>query len=559
MTTNMRPLPISNRLDFIHVPKKLKSEYNHSPPSIISWNADKSVNADDQSVPSLSTQDSSCTINSPVPSAQIVPFTDDDQDCVSFLMTLKYRTKNVEDDVRSLKEGFRKTRDEIQEELNSKASAPNCSNSNLEEDGIPLGLPCDSKLLSPLQSYIRSQCVQAFTASESDCITQQTRSRSKISLGRVGIRCAFCHSSNNDHKRIAQSVSFPNQISGIYSAVVMIQSRHFKMCPHIPDSVRARIEELKHIGRKNRGEGNKRSNYWAESAQMLGLVDTDDGIRYQCQPVLDLTKPIEDENDEPENETKDKQTVRKGPLHKVSTAKKEIQQVQTPNQVFIPSHISSSQILQDSMNDILGDSPLLSPEDADLVPPYLFLAMAQMKPCKLSPEDRVGCYKDRGVGFSGMCCKHCGGAPCFGKYFPASVRSLAQTTTSQTIIKHVSRKCTKCPDEIKILLDKLHKEGLSQGGNYGRGGKETNDGKPKYGSRKIFFQRLWARIHGLEVPSLSDNTKKEEEMSSLGEDSSSVADKSVTTVEETDDEYFSDQKQFRSRRNSERKRKSTFL
>lgn len=84
--------------------------------------------------------------------------------------------------------------------------------------------------------------------------------------------------------------------------------------------------------------------------------------------------------------------------------------------------------------------------------------------------------------------QHCGGQPGFGRYFPNSVRSLAQTTTSQTILKHIGGKCRFCPPHIRKAVLELqrqqaHKEHLSTG-------------RPRYGSRKIFFQRMWARIHG---------------------------------------------------------------
>merc|ERR1712087_494833 len=339
----------------------------------------------------------------------------------------------------------------------------------------------------------------------------------------------------------------------------MIQSRHFKTCTEIPLRVRAHIEELKHIGRKNRGEGTRRNDYWVESAKMLGLVDTSDGIRFQSE--LGTTElPTEVEQDEPDVDESNHKSTSDGPLHTMSTAlipssPKNQRHSRAPNQVFIPTHISSTQILQDNLYEFLVDSSLLSPEDADLVPPYLFLAMAQMELCELKPEDRVGCYKNRELGFRGMRCKHCGGSPGFGKYFPASVRSLAQTTTSQTIIKHVGKKCTKCPENIKSLLDKLQKDGLAQGGNYGRGGKDANDGKPKYGSRKVFFQRLWSKIHQLEIPPIPEAPKKEEEMSSLGEESASVAEKSMTTVEDTDDESWVGQKQYSSLGGTSKKRK----
>mmetsp|Transcript_7296 Transcript_7296/g.13326 ORF Transcript_7296/g.13326 Transcript_7296/m.13326 type:complete len:391 (+) Transcript_7296:113-1285(+) len=145
-----------------------------------------------------------------------------------------------------------------------------------------------------------------------------------------------------------------------------------------------------------------------------------------------------------------------------------------------------------SFDDLVGDSDLVVLKDRDLVPDALFVAMAQMKPCKLTQADRVGCYKTREIGFVGMCCKHCGGQPGFGRYFPNSVRSLAQTTTSQTILKHIGGKCRFCPPTIRKAVLELqrqqaHKEGMATG-------------RPRYGSRKIFFQRMWARLHGKSQP-----------------------------------------------------------
>ena len=60
---------------------------------------------------------------------------------------------------------------------------------------------------------------------------------------------------------------------------------------------------------------------------------------------------------------------------------------------------------------LLSGSDIVVMKDRDLVPDALFLAIAQMKPCKLAHADRVGCYKSRDIGFLGLCCKHCGGQP----------------------------------------------------------------------------------------------------------------------------------------------------
>eukprot|EP00540_Astrosyne_radiata_P021241 CAMPEP_0116836174 /NCGR_PEP_ID=MMETSP0418-20121206/7947_1 /TAXON_ID=1158023 /ORGANISM="Astrosyne radiata, Strain 13vi08-1A" /LENGTH=315 /DNA_ID=CAMNT_0004465909 /DNA_START=51 /DNA_END=998 /DNA_ORIENTATION=- len=144
---------------------------------------------------------------------------------------------------------------------------------------------------------------------------------------------------------------------------------------------------------------------------------------------------------------------------------------------------------------LLGDSQLVFASDRDLVPDPLFVAMAQMKPCALTEADRVGCYKSREIGFTGMCCKHCGGQPGFGKYFPATVRSLAQTTTSQTILKHVGSKCRFCPPHIRQAVLELQRQQVTKEG--------SSSGRPRYGSRKVFFQRIWGRLHGEAGPTKS--------------------------------------------------------
>lgn len=141
-----------------------------------------------------------------------------------------------------------------------------------------------------------------------------------------------------------------------------------------------------------------------------------------------------------------------------------------------------------NIEKLIGESKLVSLKDRDLVPDSLFVAMAQMKQCQLSQSDRVGSYKTREIGFTGMCCMHCGGQPGFGRFFPNSVRSLAQTTTSHTILKHVGSKCRYCPPHIRAAVVELQRQQVAKEG--------TAAARPRYGSRKIFFQRIWMRLHG---------------------------------------------------------------
>jgi len=170
-----------------------------------------------------------------------------------------------------------------------------------------------------------------------------------------------------------------------------------------------------------------------------------------------------------------------------------------------PTLLEEPNVSETSWERLLEGSELVLMKDRDLVPDALFVAMSQMKACKLTQADRVGCYKSREIGFVGMCCKHCGGQPGFGRYYPNSIRSLAQTTTSQTILKHIGGKCRFCPAHVRQAVLELQRHQAAKEG--------MSSGRPRYGSRKIFFQRMWARLHGgkggAEDESDSEDSKKE--------------------------------------------------
>jgi hypothetical protein len=176
-----------------------------------------------------------------------------------------------------------------------------------------------------------------------------------------------------------------------------------------------------------------------------------------------------------------------------------------------PALLEEPLVSEMSWGSLLGDTELVLMKDRDLVPDALFVAMAQMKPCTLTQADRVGCYKSRDVGFTGMCCKHCAGQPGFGRYYPNSVRSLAQTTTSQTILKHIGGKCRFCPPQVRQAVLELQRQQAAKEG--------IAAGRPRYGSRKIFFQRMWARLHG--KPFSEEDEEIDDELDSKGAEEAS--------------------------------------
>lgn len=208
-----------------------------------------------------------------------------------------------------------------------------------------------------------------------------------------------------------------------------------------------------------------------------------------------------------------------------------------------PSLLEEPSLSDFSWEALLDNSKLVLMKDRDLVPDALFVAMAQMKACKLTQADRVGCYKSRELGFLGMACKHCGGQPGFGRYYPNSVRSLAQTTTSQTILKHIGGKCRFCPPAVRQAVLELQREQAIKEAN--------SNGRPRYGSRKIFFQRMWARLHGTD----DSQDESESEDSKIGEYSSSE-NHGTNSAESTDQESDAESREDRTTKNTKRKNTS---
>jgi hypothetical protein len=127
--------------------------------------------------------------------------------------------------------------------------------------------------------------------------------------------------------------------------------------------------------------------------------------------------------------------------------------------------------------------PIVHRGDREFVTDYLYLLMDQMETCQFAEEDRSGGrskIKDNVVGFLGMQCKHCQGKAGFGRYFPTTASALALANSDRNILNHL-QKCPRCPDHIKLQLLQLSK-------------KQAHS-KNRRGLRKMFFQRVWSRIH----------------------------------------------------------------
>jgi hypothetical protein len=154
---------------------------------------------------------------------------------------------------------------------------------NLPTGGIPASLPCilvrpdDTLKLSSHQVLLRHQ-IEAFQATEDD-ISTHTRGRNKpITLGQVGIRCRHC-AYLPVARRQKGSTYFPATTQGIYQAAQNMSTTHMQcgLCNEMPDSIKQEFARLLSTKVASSGAGRP---YWAKAAKQMGLVDTEDGIRF---------------------------------------------------------------------------------------------------------------------------------------------------------------------------------------------------------------------------------------------------------------------------------------
>lgn len=139
---------------------------------------------------------------------------------------------------------------------------------------VPLSTEDDENWLSEFLCFVRSHCAEVFVATNEDVASRMNSK--KVLLDQVGVRCRFC--AHLPHReRAGRSSSFPSSLSRIYQSLTMMLRDHFTKCPAMPDHIKHRYMCLK----ANASQGATDSKrYWVESAKSLGLIDTNEGIRY---------------------------------------------------------------------------------------------------------------------------------------------------------------------------------------------------------------------------------------------------------------------------------------
>lgn len=133
-----------------------------------------------------------------------------------------------------------------------------------------------------------------------------------------------------------------------------------------------------------------------------------------------------------------------------------------------------------SGNMIDGDS-IVSLDDMELVPAYVYFLMRQVESTHFTEADRFVARSKGPVGYAGFQCRHCHGHAGLGKYFPVTAKSLSTNSTSQNIHSHLL-KCRKVAPYIKEQLITLKDE-------------KGRSPRLEPGWRRIFFEKIWSRLH----------------------------------------------------------------
>lgn len=126
---------------------------------------------------------------------------------------------------------------------------------------------------------------------------------------------------------------------------------------------------------------------------------------------------------------------------------------------------------------------LVEPSDADLLTDYFFHMLQQLVVCRFSEKDRKtrgGKRENINIGYGGLQCIHCIVAPSARKFFWSTVDRLANSFAE--IPSHII-KCKHCPSDVKDALLAL------------KGRHHDQMQLLPRGSQKVFFRRMWRRLH----------------------------------------------------------------
>ncbi|KAL3939918.1 MAG: hypothetical protein SGBAC_005448 [Bacillariaceae sp.] len=378
----------------------------------------------------------------------VAAFSTYDEAC-SHESVCKHRLSNNAHSLRSASEDERIGVEETAAPQQSKpavsATASAVSNQKFYEGSRSLAMKDDKEWLSEINCFIRNQCIEVFSATCED-VARTSKRAGRLTQGQVGIRCNFCTDCPAKDQSVG-AISFPTSVGGIYDAIKRWQRVHLEVCEHVPENVRTKLSTL---ANSNVWVPTTRQ-YWADSAMALGMVDTPDGIRFAKDPSEAVSKDFK------------------------MIFTRAVEPTET-------TEAANNEAMSTTQGGSSACKYIVTAEDKGTIPPYVNFLMSQVEPCRFTEADRFVARSKGPVGYPGFQCRHCNGHAGLGKYFPVSAKSLATNSTSQNIHAHLL-KCRKCPQHTKDQLKELKLQ-------------KSRSARMEPGWRRVFFDKVWARLHG---------------------------------------------------------------
>lgn len=164
------------------------------------------------------------------------------------------------------------------------------------EGAVILAASSDAKHLNPLHCFVRRH-IEVFAADKEDMSAPSPGRKTRVVLGQVGIRCVHCANLPLKNK-VKRAVCYPPSVNGIYHSVSNMKFDHFGICRGLSPKDRAEFTTLRTCsGRRGVPKGatkdsaNSTAQYYQDSAALLGLVDTEEGIRFKDATVAGSSLP----------------------------------------------------------------------------------------------------------------------------------------------------------------------------------------------------------------------------------------------------------------------------
>lgn len=135
--------------------------------------------------------------------------------------------------------------------------------------------PADASCLSQYQCLVRQQ-IELFAADEIDVLDVGPGRAGSIVLGQVGVRCRYC-AHLPPSQRARGSTAYPTRLDVLYQTAQNLAKSHLELyCSHITPRMREILKTLR-VQKSPSGRGKQ---YWAESAQELGVMEYPGGLRF---------------------------------------------------------------------------------------------------------------------------------------------------------------------------------------------------------------------------------------------------------------------------------------